>query len=178
MRKQQQSNPEPRIFTDYNVIECIGCGVNGPVFKAQHRIDKRQYAIKRIEYPLNRDDQNKLLGEVRKLATFDQRNVVRYHNSWFDNLNKEDNEKLNLLCNQTPSVEKNDTIVSRNNNLSSKYLFIATELCNSFTLKQWLSDGADRHGSSIMLKLLHHTVKAVNNFHNNGGVHNEIKIND
>ena len=67
----------------------LGKGAFGMVFRARNRIDRQDYAVKKIHFKdinLNNDPQQvkKIIREVESLAALQHPNVVRYHHSWME----------------------------------------------------------------------------------------------
>ncbi|XP_032664784.1 eukaryotic translation initiation factor 2-alpha kinase isoform X2 [Odontomachus brunneus] len=71
-----------RYLTDFEQVDCLGKGGYGVVFEVKNRVDHRNYAIKRITLPDNKD--SRVMREVRALAKLEHRNIVRYFNSWLE----------------------------------------------------------------------------------------------
>ncbi|GMS78220.1 hypothetical protein PENTCL1PPCAC_395, partial [Pristionchus entomophagus] len=65
-------------------IKIIGGDSFGCVFEAEFKLIEMKYAVKRI--PLKRRDAavKKALNEVKALASFEHKGIVRYHNSWIE----------------------------------------------------------------------------------------------
>lgn len=70
--------------THFEPISCLGKGGFGVVFEARNKIDDCLYAIKRINLPLHKSSREKVMREVRALATLDHQGIVRYYNSWLE----------------------------------------------------------------------------------------------
>ncbi|CAG2115517.1 unnamed protein product, partial [Medioppia subpectinata] len=64
-------------------ISAIGSGGFGTVFKVEHRLNKRIYAVKRVRYE---DEKNKsfALREVKTLSKLCSIFVVKYYHSWHE----------------------------------------------------------------------------------------------
>jgi len=87
-----------RFLLDFEMLECLGRGGFGIVFKARNRIDGCSYAVKRILLPQNSQARQKMLREVRALATLDHRSIVRFYNAWDESPPKqwqEEQDKVN-----------------------------------------------------------------------------------
>ncbi|UMM18272.1 hypothetical protein L5515_014414 [Caenorhabditis briggsae] len=80
-------NPEGRMLSDNVIIRVIGKGGFGDVVLVRNKMDSTDYAIKRI--PLNAGSEKmnrKIAKEAKILAKFSHPNMVRYYNSWFEEL--------------------------------------------------------------------------------------------
>eukprot|EP00116_Pleurobrachia_bachei_P001979 sb/3462241/ len=73
----------PRFGLDFKVIQKLGTGGFGEVFKAQHNIDGKTYAIKRVPLRDMKPACN-AVREVKILANLIHPNIVRYHNCWWE----------------------------------------------------------------------------------------------
>ncbi|XP_074599713.1 eukaryotic translation initiation factor 2-alpha kinase 3-like [Brevipalpus obovatus] len=73
-----------RYSSDFEPISCIGKGGFGVVFEARNKIDDCLYAIKRINLPLQKAARDKVMREVRALASLEHQGIVRYYNSWLE----------------------------------------------------------------------------------------------
>jgi translation initiation factor 2-alpha kinase 1 len=76
-----------RYMRDFLEIGVLGKGGFGTVFKAQHRLDGREYAIKKVQFYSEGYDgvmHRKVLREVQMLSSLDHPNVCRYHSAWLE----------------------------------------------------------------------------------------------
>ncbi|KAF2069944.1 hypothetical protein CYY_008741 [Polysphondylium violaceum] len=74
-----------RYEEDFDEVEKVGKGGYGSVYKVQNRLDGEYYALKKIPFknttPIFLD---KVLREVKTLASLNHRNIVRYHSAWLE----------------------------------------------------------------------------------------------
>ena len=73
-----------RFFDDFNFNSLLGKGGFGVVYSCKHVIDHKDYAIKQINLPDRKIDQEKLFREVHALAYLDHPNILRYYQSWIE----------------------------------------------------------------------------------------------
>ncbi len=74
-----------RLESEFNNLQPIGHGGFAKVFKADHAIDYRSYAFKRIEFASKASDRyGKILREIKSLAHLDHHHIVRYHGAWVE----------------------------------------------------------------------------------------------
>lgn len=106
----------------------IGRGAFGEVFKAKHKIQNQEYAIKRVYLPIGKDDEifsHRCLKEVSILNSLTHKNIIRYYTFWIEmppesflqkfkaefkreqNIQKEDSHKE--LCLSTSYSEEDDS---------------------------------------------------------------------
>lgn len=74
----------PRFRLDFKVIETLGKGGFGQVFKAQHNVDGNIYAIKQVSMKDFKKPACNAVREVKILANLLHPNIVRYHNCWLE----------------------------------------------------------------------------------------------
>lgn len=72
---------------NFEILEKVGNGGYGTVFKVKNKLDERIYAIKKIKLdtPDFKDDDEetlKVLKECRTLSLLDHPNILRYYGSW------------------------------------------------------------------------------------------------
>jgi len=72
----------------YEFVKNIGNGMFGQVYLTQHKIEKKYYAIKRINFQdINQKDRENIENEVRLLQELRHPNIVSYKDSFCDNDN-------------------------------------------------------------------------------------------
>ncbi|XP_034948118.1 eukaryotic translation initiation factor 2-alpha kinase 1-like isoform X2 [Chelonus insularis] len=84
------SNPktlanQSRYRDEFEELDYLASGGFGHVFKARHRLDKNEYAIKKICVSSGKIDEIlKHLEEVEKLAKLNHPNIVSYKGAWIE----------------------------------------------------------------------------------------------
>lgn len=79
-----------RFRSDFCDPVLLGKGGFGSVFKVAHKIDGREYAIKRVKFAFKNPEQlrvayEKVVREVKVLSSMEEhQGIVRYHNAWFE----------------------------------------------------------------------------------------------
>ncbi|XP_024882771.1 eukaryotic translation initiation factor 2-alpha kinase 1-like isoform X2 [Temnothorax curvispinosus] len=77
--------PKLRYHEEFQEISFIARGGFGEVYKARHRLDGIEYAIKKITMPTDRIEIiQKQLNEVRALAKLNHTNIVSYNAAWIE----------------------------------------------------------------------------------------------
>jgi len=72
-----------RYHEEFKEMNVIGIGGFGKVYKAQHRLDGINYAVKKIKfYP--RDVISQYLNEIRTWAKLNHPNIVSYKAAWVE----------------------------------------------------------------------------------------------
>lgn len=86
-------NPEGRLLSDNVIIRDVGKGGFGDVLLVRNKLDSTDYAIKRIPLEANSEKLNKkIIKEAKILAKLSHPNMVRYYNSWSEELMAVDEE--------------------------------------------------------------------------------------
>ena len=78
-----QSKERNRLYTDYRNLSVLGSGQFGKVYRAIHKLDKMDYAIKVME--VQGSNQMELYAMASLAISADERilkHTVRYFNSW------------------------------------------------------------------------------------------------
>nr|XP_061794480.1 interferon-induced, double-stranded RNA-activated protein kinase-like [Nerophis lumbriciformis] len=110
--------PFNRFEKDFDCIEYIKKGAFGMVFKAKHKLEEKNYAVKVVQY------KEKSLREILALSEFHHKNIVRYHTCWTED-----------------GAYKSDSPLPQSaTNPSGQYLYIQMELCDTTTLRDWIDD--------------------------------------
>ena len=94
-----------RFIMNFENIRLIDKGGFGTVFKAEHKIDGRQYAIKVIKVNIGlNDDISKIeeIKEIKMMMKVEHNNIVKYITCWFEY------EDMNLFDKRTRSLSVNN----------------------------------------------------------------------
>ena len=74
---RRDSAERARYRTDYEILNLLGSGGFGRVFKVQNKVDSKTYAMKVVRMDVNVAS-NKELREVQVLSSITSEHVVRY----------------------------------------------------------------------------------------------------
>lgn len=76
---------DSRYRKEFKEMIALGKGASGKVWKVRNRLDKRIYAVKRIDLDDNdKSLSRRILREVRTISRLVHKNIVRYYASWLD----------------------------------------------------------------------------------------------
>lgn len=151
-----------------NFYENIGSGSFGNVFKCFHQLDKNDYAIKIV--PVYNDiKKDKYMGEIQMMSKLDHPNIVRYYNSWIEQIlpRNFDTEQLCLEGEGDYSSE----IVS--DFTINEFLFIQMELCFG-NLSDYLAK-RQKVNYDESNKIFVDIVEGLNYLHEMNIIHRDIK---
>lgn len=102
----------PRFRLDFRVIENLGKGGFGQVYKAQHNVDGKIYAIKRVNMKDKKPACN-AVREVKILANLIHPNIVRYHNCWLEaDFSRKRRQRIREIKNNSRSSVSSSTDMS------------------------------------------------------------------
>jgi len=149
-------------INNYNILENIGNGSFGSVFKCINNIDSQTYALKIVK--LNVPNYDKILREVRLMASFDHPNIIKYYCSWIDY------NKTNLV--ESNESSKNSKLVVPINYLDNYYLYIQMELCKH-SLTHYLEHTSFNYNERLII--FHQIVKGLNYLHSQDVIHRDLK---
>lgn len=156
-----------KFLKTFEVIRKLGKGGFGTVFLAQHKLDGKQYAVKKIKMQVGVDEDfrsHKLFREVQSMLKLNSKYVTRYFTCWIES--------------EDTCAESSDSDVSESESdleVLTFHLHIQMEYCAGSTLKQWLNY-PDRTASranrvSVFMQLL----KGVASIHSSRILHRDLK---
>jgi eukaryotic translation initiation factor 2-alpha kinase 1 len=157
---------EMKRFNNYNIIENIGNGSFGSVFKCVNNIDQQSYALKIIK--LSPTKYETILREVRLMSTFDHPNIIKYYCSWIDY------NKINLVeyGSESESSHNQDKDIIPINYLDNYYLYIQMELCKN-SLSNYLDITPFDYNTRLFI--FKNIVNGLNYLHINNIIHRDLK---
>lgn len=84
--KHKYPGSRGRYSRDFEELEIIGEGGFGKVYRVKHRLDGGIYAIKKIIINYGNPTERKMLKEVSLLSKLNHPNIVRYYQSWLEDV--------------------------------------------------------------------------------------------
>ena len=150
-------------MNDFEVIQELGSGAFGVVYKAKRKADGNIYAIKRVKISkMNTKDRENALNEVRVLASLSHPNVVDYKEAFYD----EESMTLNIVMEFADEGDLANKIKSAKN---LKTFITEAEIWSCFI--QIIAGLKSLHDKKIM----HRDLKSANVFMTKKG---EVKLGD
>ncbi|XP_057337358.1 eIF-2-alpha kinase GCN2-like [Microplitis mediator] len=124
---KQENNFEPeeptsdsRMKNEFKILESLGEGAFGDVWKVRNKLDGRVYAIKRIALdPKSKQSNKKMIREVKLLSRLNHENVVRYYNSWIENVNVINDKNNSSSPSDSVSFNKSKVKQTKKNDVES-----------------------------------------------------------
>ncbi|XP_073289655.1 uncharacterized protein [Primulina huaijiensis] len=140
----------------YEVLNKIGKGGYGRVFECRHKLDGMTYAVKKI--PFNEDNEDQVIQEVKIMAQLHHPNIVRYHQSWIE-------EGYDL------SSADDESCSTDNSNPPTKTLYVAMEFCHGGTLEGIIKNPLDM---GTIEKYFTQMAKGLGHIHEKGIIHRDL----
>ena len=100
-----------RITQDYDILEVVGKGGFGKVYKVRNNIDRRIYAVKTIKLA-NESTASavRIKREAETLSPINHENIVRYYTSWVDVFSEDESEDEDSDCESISVNTKSDAL--------------------------------------------------------------------
>ncbi|XP_028324495.1 interferon-induced, double-stranded RNA-activated protein kinase-like isoform X2 [Gouania willdenowi] len=153
---QRDDPAQSRFKSEYELLERLGKGGFGSVFKVRRKLIDKFYAIKCVS------GKEKALREAKALSQLHFTNIVRYYDCWMESSHLED-------VNYTQS-----------DNSTPQYLYILMELCDKKTLKHWIKEknkdslqASERREKS--LPIAEQIICGVEYIHSSKFIHRDLK---
>uniref|UniRef100_A0A3B3DWN1 Eukaryotic translation initiation factor 2-alpha kinase 2 n=1 Tax=Oryzias melastigma TaxID=30732 RepID=A0A3B3DWN1_ORYME len=113
-------------FTEYDLKEALGRGHFGFVYKAKHKLEGKDCALKIVRY------KEEARREVKVLSDLNHCNIVRYYTCWIE-------DSAPQWDGSTES-SSSAQYVSILDDLPVLYLYIHMQLCDTKTLRAWIDE--------------------------------------
>lgn len=75
-----------RYEQEFVEMKLLGRGASGSVHLCKHKLDRRYYAVKKIQLPAHQSIRKKIRREVTIISRLMHKNIVRYYASWTERL--------------------------------------------------------------------------------------------
>ncbi|GMS86517.1 hypothetical protein PENTCL1PPCAC_8692, partial [Pristionchus entomophagus] len=170
---RQQDNNKDRFVNEFTVIDILGIGGFGSVFKANHITDDTLYAVKRIAVEPSEKRIAQSLKEVRVLAKLDHKHIVRYHSSWIEKPAAAEQYDVDEQILKTIGPNEYEIM---NYDKDSVFIYIQTQLCK-YSLTKWLRDNTTSSSRNLnrMKKWFLQILSGVEYLHGMKLIHRDLK---
>lgn len=130
------SDQKSRFLTDFIILEKLGSGSGGTVYKVKNNLDGLNYAVKMIHLYLNEEETYNISKEVGILARMHHPNIVRYYGAWMESeyeqnykefLNKDNRNSIKYCSDEDISIMNKKSSMDNKN-----FEFIARTRSKSF----------------------------------------------
>lgn len=152
-----------RFLSEFSIIDKVGQGGFGCVFKVKNKLDNKIYAIKIIN--VNSENKDLVLREVKNLSNLENDNIIRYYGCWLENVELNDTNKY---------LEYGEEFSSSYSDISdidyTNYLFIQMEYA-TFNLKDIQSNLTYCQKKDYFKQI----VLGLNEIHKKNIIHRDLK---
>lgn len=148
---------------DFEILNELGKGTYGSVYKARRIQDSKMYAVKKVDLQkLTKKEKENALNEIRLLASIGSQNVISYKDSFYD-------QESMMLCIVMEYADDGDLESKINENIKAKRTYSEVEIWDIvYQIGQGLKSLHD-------MKIMHRDLKSANIFINKN---KEVKIGD
>jgi hypothetical protein len=125
-----------RFVKNFDEISIIGKGGFGSVFKARHKIDQNDYAIKIIKLNIQKDEKlcdQEVVKEIKTMMKLHSENIVRYITCWFEQADYLKNSKVRSKSSNKNNITLNMKSLKTN---SQQNIFINNSSESLISLSQ------------------------------------------
>jgi serine/threonine protein kinase len=156
----------------FDVLHKLGRGGFGTVFLAQHKLDGKQYAVKKIKMQVRVGEDikgHKLFREVQSMLKLESKYVTRYYTCWIES------EQEHSAVENSGSSSDFSSDSESDHEVLTFHLHIQMEYCAGSTLKQWIDRPHRVVDRSESMSLFIQLLKGVASIHSSHILHRDLK---
>jgi hypothetical protein len=156
----------------FDALHKLGRGGFGTVFLAQHKLDGKQYAVKKVKMQVRVGEDircHKLFREVQSMMKLESKYVTRYYTCWIES-EQDHSDVENSDSNSDFSSDSES-----DHEVLTFHLHIQMEYCAGSTLKQWLDRPHRSVDRSESMSLFIQLLKGVAGIHSSQILHRDLK---
>lgn len=135
---------DSKYHSEFQELRLLGKGGFGAVYQCRHRLDEKEYAVKKIVLKSSSLNQAKVYREIKTLARLEHPNVIRYFSSWLEHSGTSCRSALQ------PSLRRNfQTIEHDQANNGTGMLFLMDTEDPSFSTRDVSEEEQDDSGDIV-----------------------------
>lgn len=160
-----------RFSSDFSIVESLGQGMDGIVYQAIHKLDRRVYAVKKITFPYSLIRSKSQIKEAQIMTGLNHPNVVQYYTSWVEFSMKNIPNELSISYSGLSDEEDIKNIEKETESQLDFNFYLQMELCSCSNIL----DICRPYDFPKKIKLVLQVAHGLKYLHDSGVIHRDIK---